>query len=236
MSRTGAIMIDATASERIWGVGAYKIFLSHKSEVKKETGELKGKLDYFGAACFVAHQDIQPTQKWQDEIESALHSMDAFVALMTDKFHESDWTDQEAGFALARGVPIISVNLGMNPYGFIGKFQALFAKWDTAAVEIMKVLINHEQMYDAYIGALRNCTQWDEGNVLGQIVPGIKTLTEAQVDKMVAAYNETSELQGSFFFRGHKPREYGPGIVSHLNRWSKRKFRYTKNRHIELDK
>ena len=62
-------------------------------------------------SCFVAHVDIHPTKEWQDEIESALSSMDGFVALLTDKFHESDWTDQEVGFALARGVPIIAVRL-----------------------------------------------------------------------------------------------------------------------------
>ena len=38
--------------------------------------------------------------------------MDAFVALMTEGFHASDSHDEEVGFALARGVPVIAVQLG----------------------------------------------------------------------------------------------------------------------------
>ena len=61
-------------------------------------------------------------------------AMDAFAALMTEGFHDSDWTDQEVGFALARGVPVIAVKLGRDPYGFLGKFQALRADWDQRRV------------------------------------------------------------------------------------------------------
>ncbi|MGY2982675.1 hypothetical protein ACVI1K_000022 [Bradyrhizobium sp. USDA 4508] len=44
---------------------------------------------------------------------------------MTKGFHESNWTDQEIGFALGRGVMVVAVNLGRNPYGFIGDMHAL---------------------------------------------------------------------------------------------------------------
>src|SRR5437763_5149534 len=39
-------------------------------------------------------------------------------------FHESKWCDQEVGFALARRVPVLPLNFGINPYGFMAKFQA----------------------------------------------------------------------------------------------------------------
>ena len=55
--------------------------------------------------------------------------MDGFAALMTKNFHDSNWTDQEIGFALGRGVMVIAVNLGRNPYGFIGDMQALKTSW-----------------------------------------------------------------------------------------------------------
>jgi hypothetical protein len=64
-----------------------------------ETAKLKEELGRFGVSAFVAHEDILATRKWQNEIENAHRSMDAFAALMTDDFHDSDWTDQEAGFA-----------------------------------------------------------------------------------------------------------------------------------------
>jgi len=49
--------------------------------------------------------------------------MDAFVALMTRSFHKSKWTDQEVGFAVCRGVPIIALRWGMDPYGLSGNLR-----------------------------------------------------------------------------------------------------------------
>lgn len=120
------------AEKRIWGAGdPFRIFLSHISKFKAETAELKKRLKLFGVSCFVAHMDIKPSKEWQNEIELALASMDGFVALLTEKFHESAWTDQEVGFAFARRVPIVAVRLGLDPYGFIGKFQGLASNWKT---------------------------------------------------------------------------------------------------------
>ncbi len=159
--------------------------------------------------------------------------MDGFVALMTESFHESDWTDQEVGFAFARGVPIIAVRLGKDPYGFIGKFQALSSTWATSAEGIVKILIKNDRMFSAYAAALRHCPNWDSGNVLAKALPSIERLTSQQIDELVAAYNETSELRGSFGFNGSKPRDYGHGLVPHLNRLGTRQFKYADFRIIE---
>ncbi len=121
----GKRVITPEAEKRIWSDSGFRVFLSHKTEAKLETAELKQALKLYGISCFVAHEDIHPTHEWQYEIENALSSMDALVALMTEEFHDSNWTDQEVGFAFGRGVPIIAVRLGKDPYGFIGKFQAL---------------------------------------------------------------------------------------------------------------
>ena len=230
----GKRVVPPDATKRIWGDDGFRVFLSHKSEVKKETAALKDGLRLFGISCFVAHEDIHPTQAWQDEIENALASMEGFVALMTDSFHDSDWTDQEVGYAVARGVPIIAVRLGKDPYGFIGKFQALSSTWLAAVEDIVKILIKNDQILSAYIQALRNCPSWDSGNTLAKVLPGIEKLTASQIDALVAAYNETSELRGSFGFNGTKPNAYGSGLVSYLNRLGNRQFKYSSNWLIEL--
>ena len=61
----------------------------------------------------------------------------------------------------------------------------------------MKILIKNDRMLTTYIGALRKCPNWDGGNKLGKVLPGIEAPTVRQVDELVAAYNETSELRGS---------------------------------------
>lgn len=53
-------------------------------------------------AVFVAHAAINPTEEWQQVIEYALRSCDACAALLAPGFKESDWTDQEVGFCMAR--------------------------------------------------------------------------------------------------------------------------------------
>ncbi len=230
----GERAVPPDAVKRIWGDVGFRVFLSHKSEVKKETAALKDGLRLFGISCFVAHEDIHPTKAWQDEIENALASMDGFVALMTEDFHDSNWTDQEVGYAVAKGVPIIAVRLGKDPYGFIGKFQALASTWQTSVEDIAKVLIKKEQVFNSYVQALRSCPSWDSGNVLAKILPSIEKLTAAQIDALVAAYNETSELRGSFGFNGTNPYTYGVGLVSHLNQLGERQFKYSSKFLIEL--
>src|SRR5437016_12031656 len=123
---------------RIWGPDGYRVFLSHRVAVKAAAAKLKDRLRPFGISAFVAHRDIHPTKEWQNEIENALRSMDAFVAIRTKKFHESSWTDQEVGYALCRDVPIIALLLGATPYGFIGKFQALTCQWAEVPEKIVK--------------------------------------------------------------------------------------------------
>ncbi|MFZ5912901.1 MAG: toll/interleukin-1 receptor domain-containing protein [Pseudomonadota bacterium] len=202
--------------------------------MKTETAILKISLRLFGVSCFVAHEDIQPTKEWQVEIENALASMDGLVALMTDNFHVSDWTDQEVGFAFARGVPIIAVRLGKDPYGFIGKFQGLAGNWETCAEDIAKLLIKNDRMFAAYIEALRNCGSFDQGNRLANIFSGIERLSSQQIDELVRTFNGNSELQGSFGFNGSNPRQYGAGLAPLLNRMGNRKFELVKSRIIDV--
>lgn len=217
------------SAKRVWGDdGYFRVFLSHKTEVKKQAAELKEALYVIGVSAFVAHEDIHPTRAWQDEIENALHTMDAFVAVMTPGFHDSNWTDQEVGFALARGVPVIALRMGRDPYGFLGKFQALSCDWDSAPEGIVKLLIKYDRMFSSYIRAMRNCTSFDNGNRLARILPNIEKANQQQVDDLVAAYNENSEIRGSFGFNGRSSYSYGAGIIPHLHRLSPLRFTMSK--------
>ncbi len=69
--------------------------------------------------------------------------MDAFIAIHTAGFSKSIWTQQEIGFALGRGVKVISFKMGEDPTGFISKQQALARRGRTAeqiAVEVDAIL------------------------------------------------------------------------------------------------
>lgn len=106
-----------------WKTGHFKLFISHLSTFKKTIGHLKTALEKYGISSFVAHEDIEPTKEWQEEIEKGLFSMDALCAVLMPGFKESNWTDQEIGVAVGRSVLIIPIRKDLDPYGFIGKYQ-----------------------------------------------------------------------------------------------------------------
>jgi len=220
----GTRQVTPSATGRLWMDGDFRLFLSHKNEERRETAALRDALKIYGVSAFVAHEDIRPTQAWQDEIENALATMDGFAPLMTSGFHESEWTDQEVGYALARGVPIIAVRLGRTPYGFLAKFQALPSSWDQAPEDMVKLLIKNERMLSAYIRALRRCPNFDTGNTLSRILPSIEAVSNKQIDEMVDAFNDNVQLRGSFGFNGSKSRTLGDGLVPHLHRWGTRRY------------
>jgi hypothetical protein len=112
----------------------FRVFLSHLAAHKVAAARLQEASLEFGMSCFVAHNDIEPTQEWQTQIETALATSDALVALLHPDFHASNWTDQEIGYAMGRGIPVYSVRLGQDPYGFIGRFQAFTGNGKGASV------------------------------------------------------------------------------------------------------
>jgi hypothetical protein len=155
-----------------WEVGALRLFITHLAMHRKLAGELQECFERFGVSAFVAHNDIEPTKEWQTEIEVALATCDALIALLHPDFHKSNWTDQEVGFAMGRGVPIFSVGLGQAPYGFIGKFQAFNGVLKTTsdlAREMFDALRKHKQtrhkMADVLVRLFEKSPNFDAAKV-----------------------------------------------------------------------
>jgi hypothetical protein len=236
--KSGALLapiriVQAENQNRIWGNNKhFKVFLSHKNEYKSDTDKVKNILKPFGISGFVAHKDIEPTKEWQEEIENALFSMDCLVALITENFHKSAWTNQEIGVAIGKEKPIISVNLGTNPKGFSGIFQSLPATWETVGMEIVKFFVKNENLFntyifDEYIKSLNNCSSYDTGNFLAEILPSITKLSDEQITKLIDAYSNNAQVNESFGFNGKKSAKYGEGLIFHLKRISDRDFQYS---------
>lgn len=126
---TGAVLEES----RFWAPRAFRLFLSHLSQHKLKATALKEALRKYGISCFVAHEDINPTLEWQAEIEKALATMDALGAILMPGFNDSKWTDQEIGYALGRGVLVVPLRNGLDPYGFLGKVQGIACQGKTVA-------------------------------------------------------------------------------------------------------
>jgi hypothetical protein len=125
--------VAAKKEATFWRAGYFKLFLSHLASFKVQTSNLQAVLKKYGISAFVAHEDIEPSREWQDEIEAGLQTMDAMAAILMEGFKESNWCDQEIGFAVGRDVLTIPVRRGLDPYGFIGKYQGIQAQNKTVA-------------------------------------------------------------------------------------------------------
>lgn len=141
-----------------WQKGMLRVFLSHLAKEQVFAQELQQALKWYGISGFVAHNDIQPTAEWEEEIRIALSTCDSLVALLHPDFHLSDWTDQEIGFAMGRSVPVFAVSFDHEPYGFIQRFQAFKAKSSGALAR---------DLFDAY--RRHNQTQHRMGQILVQL-------------------------------------------------------------------
>jgi hypothetical protein len=207
--------VTKNALTRIWGEdnNKIKIFLSHKAEYKKETADLKEHLERWGFSCFVAHEDIQPTKEWQNEIENALFSMDVLLALMTENFHDSDWTDQEMGVAVGRGVFTIPVKMGKDPYGFIGKYQAIIGSWQKPILivrGIYDVLASHNRfkdiMFKSLILNLEKTISFEGSHFLiKEVLPYFKMLDTNQVNEIKQVFEKNDQMHGCYIVRRDLP-------------------------------
>jgi hypothetical protein len=201
---TGHSTVSDLAAGNIWEPRFFRLFLSHVAIHKVGVSLLKRELAVFGISGFIAHEDIEPSLEWQAEIEKALGSMDALAALLTTEFPQSKWTDQEVGFAYAR-VPVIPVNLGVMPYGFIGKQQALFGDLENStalSLEIVESLLSNPRtaarMRDALVFAFENAQNYDAAKRASRVVVATTGFSAAQVKRLERACEANSQVKDAF--------------------------------------
>ncbi|HTL15498.1 MAG TPA: toll/interleukin-1 receptor domain-containing protein, partial [Thermomonas sp.] len=188
-----------------WRPGMMRVFLSHLSKHKKFTAELQSELANYGVSAFVAHNDIEPTLEWQAEIETALRTCHSLVALLHPEFHASSWTDQEIGYVMGRGLPVFSVRLGQDPYGFIGKFQGFNGAGKTAAqiaAELFGVYKSHKQTREPTARAL--VTQFENSYSFAQAKANMGLLEQLEYwepafsDRILKAAESNGQIQFSW--------------------------------------
>jgi len=191
-----------------------RLFLSYSSENKAIAGQIKTYLENkFCFNVFVAHDDLTPTKEWQDEIIAQLEICDSLIAIVTNEFNISDWTDQEIGFALSRKIPIIAVNFGDVPHGFIAKFQALPSRkirenWDIQGLcfDIFRLLTAKpdikEKIFDGIIFKYGQSISFSEADDNTSFVMNFSDqYSFAQKNKIIELASENSQIYLCFACR-----------------------------------
>jgi hypothetical protein len=195
----------------MWKQGQIRLFVSHRDIHKSSARHLADLLSEYGVSAFVAHDSIEPMTTWQNEILKGLESMEIMLAFITDDFHESYWTNQEIGYALARNIPVISLKLGTkDPCGFIAQTQALKGKLDNLLASVPEIysilserLGNKDRLQSALINSFIQSTDFnvsiDRFNRISKVV---KKLAEEDLVKIKQAYKENDQLHRCGYLNG----------------------------------
>jgi hypothetical protein len=151
---------------------------------------------------FLAHEDLEPSAEWQKEIFQRLRHCDVFIPLLTRSFHGSLWTDQETGIAVAWKKLVLPLKFSVDPYGFIGKFQALKARkeLDETCWKIIHNLASKpafgESMRDGVISAFLGSRNFAESGWLAQPLLKLEPFSSAQLKRIVEGGAKNQQIYG----------------------------------------
>jgi len=120
--------------------------LSYDTNDRVVAGEIKKYLQKKGYESFLAHEDIEVSADWRDEILKHLETCVGLIAVVTADFPKSSWTNQEVGIAIGKNKPVISIVLdsGRSLPGFLESRQAII----TSAEDLEKAVEEVAQAID----------------------------------------------------------------------------------------
>lgn len=108
-----------------------EIFISYSTKDKAIAAKVANSIRLAGAEAFLAHEAIEVSTEWRAEILNQLKTCSVIFCLVTKNFLDSEWTQQEAGFAMAREVKVVSLIFnGIRPPGFIEICQGIHVTID----------------------------------------------------------------------------------------------------------
>lgn len=191
---------------KFWKQSYFRLFLSHISKSKLLASQIQKNMVQYAISVFVAHEDIEPTKEWQNEIELALSSMDALASLLTEGFSESKWCDQEVGVAIGRKVLVIPLRAGIDPYGFIGKYQGvagLNKNTEDLCANIFEILTKHDttkyKITNALVSKLCGAVSFAESKSTVGFLSYLKeNITPKMAEKLLEAAKSNSQVYGSY--------------------------------------
>ena len=198
-----------TSKPATQAVASLRAFISYSTEARIFARYLKDGLEFFGLAVFLAHEDLKPSQDWQDEIVQKLRGTDVFLPVFTPHFKISDWADQECGMAFAAGKLIVPIKAPVTPYGFLGRYQAMACNPaepdDSLVPKIIDALANQKSvagaLVDSTINVLAASLSWVNAGRTAELLDGLADqvyFSEAQMRRIIQIEQENSQVGGSF--------------------------------------
>ena len=201
-------VVESAAGDGGWKPHYARVFLSHSAANKKFVGEVADELALVGIHGFVAHDTMAFSKPWQSQIEQALRSMQAFVAIIHPEFNPSAWCHQEVGWARGRRVPFYAVRYGADPAGFIGRDQwpsaggqtpaqvaAIISSWVASVPELGGPVV------DGLFESLGSAPSFIDAGTAAKRIASLGSLTEYQWDRLDTIFWSNDQVYGSGLVR-----------------------------------
>ncbi len=181
------------------------VFISHSHDDHEIAETIKYDLERVGIDAFIAHVDIVPSLEWRQEILKQLEACDLVIALLTEAFKASRWTDQETGIAIAKGKPVLPIAIELMPYGFMEQFQAL--PWEQTnraqrRAELLRSLVDRLHVpVETVIRAFEKSDSWEDAGIATYLIVARVDLTKDQVNRVARAWLKNTQISDSFVAR-----------------------------------
>src|SRR3982074_3514152 len=100
-------------------------FLSYQTEQRDVAARVASLLESIGVQLFMAHEHIEVSVQWRDEILRQIGLANLFVPILSQSYYASIWCKQETGIAAFRRITVIPLSIdGSTPQGAISNFQS----------------------------------------------------------------------------------------------------------------
>lgn len=121
-------------------------FMSYQTEEREIAAGVAALLGTLGIQAFMAHEHIEVSMQWRDEILRQVGLADLFVPILSQRYYASIWCKQESGIAAFRRMTIIPLSLdGSIPQGAINHIQSTLLQGGRATYEqILPGLASHD--------------------------------------------------------------------------------------------
>jgi len=138
----------------------------------------------------MAHEHIEVSVEWRNEILRQLGLADLFVPILSQQYYTSIWCKQESGIAAFRGMTLIPLSLdGSIPQGFIGHVQSTMLQGGQATYhQLMRGVASRDMSFaiNAGIGLVANARSFRQAEYHFEAVrPYLYGATDQQVIELL---------------------------------------------------
>ena len=189
-----------------------QVFISHTEAHSQQAAAIADGLEQFHLSAFAARRDIRDMENWKSRLQPELATMDALIALISSDFEHHHWPNQEIGIALGRDVPVLPVDYGAIPCGFISHLNAISfsGSVEELVVRLFEALLGRTEdknvetkATDCLISAICSADSYMAAGGLAKMLQHVKHMSPAQTEQLVSACQENDQVRLSHLFWKH---------------------------------